>query len=106
MTYIWTSKFLEAIISSPTVDQIGKFLKGLYSADIDSQHSNCQFRRALCYFSYEEAAAGIFGLFMSSLHSSFFFLLLSVPNLYCSFFGYRYYSFNKASTYKSTHHGK
>ena len=47
MTYIWTSK-VEAIISSPTGDQIGKFLKGLYSADIDLQH--CQFRRALCYF--------------------------------------------------------
>jgi hypothetical protein len=52
-------------------------------------------------------SAGIFGLFMSSLHSSFFFLLLSVPNfVIASFFGYKYYSFNKASTYKSTHHGK
>jgi len=47
LTYIWTGK-VEAIISSPSGDQIRNILKGLYSADIDLQH--CQFRRALCYF--------------------------------------------------------
>jgi hypothetical protein len=49
-------------------------------------------------------SAGIFGLFMASLHYSFFFLLLSIPNfVIASFFGYKYYSLNKASAYKSTH---